>query len=344
MVGQRFIQLLEAHPWFETTALCASSRSSGKPYSQACTWKLDTDIPTRIRSMTVLECTVEQVELSQSIDPSKAIVFSALDSSVAGSIEESFASAGYRVFSNAKNHRFSPHVPLIVPLVNPDHLDMIHHQNWSDKGFIVTNANCSSTGLVIPLHALHRSFGIEKVFICTMQALSGAGYPGVSSIDVIDNVIPFISGEEPKLETEPLKILGMLDADKGEIEPADIVISAQCNRVAVLDGHTECVSVSFKSKPSLEEVYNVLDNFTPCIDELGLPSCPNKPIMMKDQDDRPQPRFDRMAGKGYSVSVGRLRECPILDFKFVVLSHNTILGAAGSSILNAELAYAKGVL
>jgi len=336
MVGQRFIQLLEGHPWFEVSSLAASERSAGKPYreSMAGRWKLETPIPAEVEGMDVKECT-------PALDC--RLVFSALDSSIAGPVEEEFARAGYVVSSNSKNHRMDDDVPLLIPEVNGDHLEIVEEQKRrrSCKGFIVTNPNCSVIGLVVAIAPLHEEYGIRRIMVTTMQALSGAGYPGVPSLDVIDNVVPFIGGEEKKMETEPQKILGKVRNNR--FSPAPITISASCNRVQVKDGHLETVSVAMEKKPSRDDLIATLRRFNP-LKNLNLPSAPSQPIVVKDEDDRPQPRFDRDAGKGMSCVVGRIRECPVLDYKMIVLSHNTIRGAAGAAILNAEYMKTKGLL
>lgn len=334
-VGQRFVQLLSGHPWFELTALAASERSAGKNYSSAVKWILDEAMPEKVKNMPVQD--------AYSNLPCD-VLFSALDASVAGEIEERFANAGYAVLSNSKNHRMDPDVPLLVPEINSGHIEILElqKQRRGSAGFIATNPNCTTTGLVLALKPLHDAFKITKVFVTTMQALSGAGYPGVASIDILDNVIPYIGGEEEKVETEPRKILGGL-SPSGFI-PADFRISAHCNRVAVRDGHTECVSVEFERKVTIEEVRRAFAEFAPDIYGLNLPSAPVKCLVLRDEEDRPQPRKDKGAGAGLSASIGRLRPDNILDYKFVVLSHNTIRGAAGGSVLNAELLAAKGLL
>jgi len=334
-VGQKFVKLLENHPWFELTELAASDRSAGKPYKDATLWRQYTPIPDAIKSRTVKPC-------EPTLDC--RVVFSGLDSSVAGEVEENFARAGYVVLTNSKNHRMDEDVPLLVPEVNPDHLALIKPQRarrgWS--GAIVTNPNCSTIGLVMPFAPLHYAFGIKRAVVVTMQALSGAGYPGLAATDMLGNIIPFIGGEEDKVETEPRKIMGRLAGD--HIEFADYRISAHTNRVFVEDGHTECVSVEFENKPSVEEAARVLAEFTSLPQELRLPSAPERPVIVTGERDRPQPRFDRDAGHGMSAVVGRLRECPVFDLRFVVLSHNTIRGAAGAAILNAELMKVQGYL
>jgi aspartate-semialdehyde dehydrogenase len=269
------------------------------------------------------------------------IVFSGLDATVAGEIETEFARAGYVVISNSRNHRFDPDVPLLIPEVNPEHLELIRRQPYG-KGCIVTNPNCSTIGLVLPLKPLHDRFGIEALHVVTLQALSGAGYPGVASLDIVDNAIPYISGEEKKMQSEPLKILGNLY--KGEIEPAKIKISAQCNRVAVVDGHLECVSIKFERPVTDVEIIECWESFKSEPQTLDLPTAPACPIHYFTEPAFPQPKLHRNIDKGMAVSVGRLQKCAVLDYKFVVLSHNTIRGAAGAAILNAELMLKKGLI
>ncbi|MBW7883462.1 MAG: aspartate-semialdehyde dehydrogenase [Caldilineaceae bacterium] len=337
-VGQRFVQLLEGHPWFEITALCASERSAGKRYADACRWNLRGDMPASVRDMVLLPCEP---------GPDCQIVFSALPSETAGEIEEEFAAAGYIVCSNARNHRYDPDVPLLIPEVNPEHLGLIEVQKrargW--HGFITTNPNCSTTHLVSALHPLHVRFGVKKVFVVTMQAVSGAGYPGVSSMDILDNVIPYIGGEEEKIEhKEPHKLLGAFDGSG--VRPADLLISAHCNRVATRNGHLEAVSVEFVEKPTLDQLLEAWRDYTPLAQQLRLPSAPQPAIIYDERPDRPQPRLDRMAGSipGMATVIGRLRPDPLLHYKFMVLGHNTIRGAAGGSLLNAELLVAQGYL
>lgn len=331
-VGQRFIQLLEVHPWFEVKEVAASEKSAGKTYKEAVNWVQSTPISDRIGSLIVKEC-----------EPNLncKLAFSGLDASIAGEVETAFASKGYAVVSNSKNHRMVNDVPLLVPEINADHLELIKKQKY-EKGCIVTNPNCSAIGLVLALKPLVDAFGVEEVNVVTMQGLSGAGYPGVSSLDIIDNVIPFIGGEEPKMETEPLKILGSLDGNR--IKDLDIKISAQCNRVAVIDGHTECVQVKLSKKTSVEEIKNVWKNYSAEPQKLNLPSAPEKPIHYFEEVKYPQPRIHRNIDKGMAVAIGRLREDNLFDYKFVILSHNTIRGAAGGAILCAELMKAKGFL
>ena len=331
-VGQKFIELLTNHPWFEIAALAASDRSSNRSYREAVNWFMQTPILPSIAQLPVQRC-------EPNLDCK--IVFSGLDSIVAGEIETKFAQAGYIVISNSKNHRFDADVPLLIPEVNSDHLEIVKHQK-SGKGMIVTNPNCSTIGLVIALKPLIDNFGIEAVNVVTLQALSGAGYPGVPSLDCVDNVLPFINGEEKKIETEPLKILGKYQ--NGSIKNIDLKISAQCNRVPVLDGHLECVSVKLKTKATPDDIKNVWQNFSGEPQRLNLPFAPQKPIHYFEEDHFPQPKLHRNIDKGMAVSIGRLRECSIFDFKFVLLSHNTIRGAAGGAILNAELMKAKNYL
>ena len=332
-VGQKFLELLAEHPQFEVKELAASEKSAGKKYKEATNWIMQKALPLNFSDMIVKEC---QPNLKSKI------VFSALDASVAGEIEEDFAKAGYIVISNARNHRYDPNVPLIIPEVNSDHLEMIKFQKYGD-GAIITNPNCSTIGLVLALKPLHENFVIESVNVVTLQAVSGAGYPGLPSMDIIDNSIPFIGGEEPKMEKEPLKILGRLNT-KGQVDFADIVISAQCNRVAVNDGHLECVQVKLKKKPSIEEMINSWINFKAEPQKLNLPSAPKNPIYYFHEEKYPQPKIHRNLEKGMAAAVGRLRECPLFDYKFVVLSHHTVRGAAGGTILIAELLHAKGYL
>ena len=336
MVGQRFIQLLESHPWFEVTEVAASERSANRPYAEVMQgrWKIEGDIPSRAAKLTVKECTP---------DLDCRLCFSALDANVAGPVEEEFAQAGYVVSSNSRNHRMDPDVPLLIPEVNAEHLDIIPLQKkrWGSDGYIITNPNCSTIGLVMALTPLYKRFGIDKILVTTLQALSGAGYPGVPSLDIIDNVVPFIGGEEAKVESEPLKILGSLNG--GQFVFADIQISASCTRVNVKDGHLESVSVGLTKKASPDDLIKSWEEYNPLITN-ELPSAPIPPIIYRREDDRPQPRRDRDEGKGMSCVVGRLRKCAILDYKFFVLSHNTIRGAAGAAILNAELLYKKGLL
>jgi aspartate-semialdehyde dehydrogenase len=336
LVGQRLVRLLAGHPWFELTEVAASERSSGRTYSEAVRWHLDGPVPDVARGLIV-----------KGLDPSLKcdFVFSALDSSVAGSAEEDFARSGYPVISNSKNHRMDPDVPLLIPEVNAPHLDAIRTQQKNrgyNGGFIVTNPNCSTAGLVLVLKPLADAFGLEKVFAVTLQAVSGAGYPGVAFMDIHANVIPFISGEEEKMESEPQKLLGKWDGSR--FVDAGLGLSAHCNRVPVLEGHLECISVGLKKIASLKEVGDALRNFTVDSELASLPSAIRQPVLVLDDDDRPQPRRDVHAGNGMAAVVGRIRECPLLDVKLTLLSHNLVRGAAGAALLNAELLAARGFL
>jgi aspartate-semialdehyde dehydrogenase len=340
MVGQRFIQLLSNHPWFEIAWLAASDRSAGKTYAEACRWKLDTPLPARIAAMT-LEPNVPEAVTGEL--PIPKIIFAALDADIARELEPKFAAAGCAVISNSSAFRMVADVPLVVPEVNADHLALIETQSWRREsgGYIVTNPNCSAIGLVLALKPLEERFGIESLFVSTMQAISGAGYPGVASLDILGNVVPFIKNEEEKLQEEVGKLLGRLDGRK--IELLDAKVSAHCNRVPVEDGHTECVSIKFKKKASREEILAAWNEFLP-LEGLHLPTSPEQPVEYDASVDRPQPRLDRMRGRGMAATVGRLRECTLLDWKFVVLSHNTIRGAAGAAVLNAEVLARTGKL
>jgi len=337
-VGQRFIELLQGHPWFEISVLAASERSAGKKYKEACKWRMETPMPEAVEDMTVVNTNLKEVKQAGNVD----FVFSALPGSVAGPIEEEFA-IEYPVVSKASAHRMKSDVPLIIPEVNPDHLQLISVQkkNRGWNGFISTDPNCSTIQLAITLKALMK-FGVESVIVSTMQALSGAGYPGVPSLDIIDNVVPYISGEEEKMENETRKILGTFYGE--EIQPANITISASCHRVNVKDGHLEAVYVGLEQKPTIEEVKEAFRNFVGEPQRLKLPTAPERPIIVKEEIDRPQPRFDRDAGKGMSVVVGRIREDPIMTVKYLCLGHNTIRGAAGAGVLSAELMVKKGLL
>ena len=336
VVGQRFIQLLEDHPQFEVTALAASDRSQGKTYAEACAWRLPGEMPERAK----------QTMVQQPAPPLDCdFVFSSLPGDVANEAEESFARAGYPVISNSSSHRMAPDVPLLIPEVNHEHVALIDTQRKGrgyDRGFIVTNPNCSAIVIVMALAPLHARFGVETCVVTTMQALSGAGYPGVASLDATDNVIPFIGGEEEKIEAETLKLLGRINGDA--IEEARIEVSAQCNRVNVSDGHMASIRVKLASPASLDQIREALASFTSVPQELKLHSAPAKPIIVRDEVDRPQPRLDRDAENGMSVTVGRLTPDNVLDYRFVALGHNTIRGAAGAAILNAELLLARGYL
>lgn len=336
-VGQRFVSLLEGHPWFKVVALAASDKSVGQKYSQATRWVLNEPMPDYAKDMVVVPATVEAAQAR--------IVFSALHSEIAKELEPQFAKAGMAVCSNASSFRQAADVPLLLPEVNADHIQLVNTQrtNRSWSGCIVTNPNCTSAGLTVALKALDDAFGVKKVFAVSLQALSGAGYPGVSSMDILDNVIPNINGEEEKVELEPRKMLGKLNENK--IEFADIKFSAHTNRVAVLDGHTVCASVEFATLPSdPQTVSQTLSAYQAPAGADELPSSPRPVIHVREETDRPQPRLDRLTGKGMSTVVGRVREDPLFHIKFVVLSHNTIRGAAGGSIYNAELLVNEGLL
>jgi aspartate-semialdehyde dehydrogenase len=336
IVGQRLVKLLSGHPWFELTEVAASERSSGRTYAEAVRWHLETPIPTAARDLVV-----KGVEPALNCD----FVFSALDSSVAGPVEEDFARAGYPVVSNSKNHRMDADVPLLIPEVNASHLDAIPVQQKNrgyDTGLIVTNPNCSTAGLVLVLKPLADAFGLERIFVVTLQAISGAGYPGVASMDIQGNVVPFISGEEEKMEAEPQRLLGKWDGTR--FVEAGLGISAHCNRVPVLDGHLECVSLGLKKIASLSEVREALLTFEVDEELASLPTALRHPVIVVDEENRPQPRRDVEAGDGMAAVVGRIRECPLHDVKLTLLSHNLVRGAAGAALLNAELLAVRGFL
>lgn len=331
-VGQRFIQLLADHPQFEIACLAASDRSVGKTFAEACPWKLTTPMPDKVKDIEVVP-----IEPPLECD----LVFSSLPSSVARATEEAFARAGYPVISNSSSFRMDEDVPLLIPEINHDHLGLIEIQQRNhgyDKGFIVTNPNCAVVSFAPPLAAMHEKFGIESVIVTTFQAISGAGYPGVASLDIMDNVMPYIAGEEPKVETEAQKILGKFNGT--EIEKADFTVSAQCFRVAVVDGHTASVRVNLKETSTLEEVTEAIENYP----GLGLYSSPEHFMVVREEPDRPQPKMDRDTGKGMTVTIGRLFPDNIFDYRFVALSHNTLRGAAGAAVLNAELLIKRGLI
>ena len=335
-VGQRFIQLLESHPWFEIEWLAASDRSAGKDYAEAARWNLNTPLPQRIARMKVSPAAPDSA--------APKLIFAALDAKAAQEIEPAFAAAGHAVVSNSSAFRMAENVPLVIPEVNADHVELIKSQSWykANGGFMVTNPNCCAIGLVLALAPLHRRFGIEKIFVATMQAISGAGYPGVPSMDILGNVIPYIANEEHKVEEETRKLLGSIQGSS--VVPADLVVSAHCNRVAVEDGHMESVSLKLRRTASAEEIIAAWTEFRCLPQKLKLPTAPEQPVIYETAPDRPQPRLDRDRGRGMSSVVGRLRACNIFDWRFTVLSHNTIRGAAGAAVLNGELLRAQGYL
>lgn len=334
-VGQRFVQLLENHPWFEVTALTGSDRTVGQRYGEGCRWVLPGPIPEYARGLPVLP-TAPGFEAQ--------IAFSALPTEIAREAEPALAAEGYAICSNASAHRMWPDVPLLIPEVNPDHTRLIEHQRrargW--RGFIVTNPNCTSTGATIAFRALHDAFGLRRAFLVSLQAVSGAGYPGVAALDIYDNVVPYIGGEEEKVESEPRKMLGTLNG--GAIDAAPLTLSVHTNRVPVIDGHLVCVSAEFQKAPTPDEVARVLAEFQAPALVRGLPSAPATAIEVRAEPDRPQPRRDRDAGRGMTTVVGRIRPDPLFHIRFVVLSHNTIRGAAGGSLLNAELLVAQELI
>jgi aspartate-semialdehyde dehydrogenase len=335
-VGQRFVQLLEGHPWFEVVALSGSDRTVGEAYGEACHWVLDQPMPAWARELSIAPTEVEALNVP--------LVFSALPASAAAQVEPQFAQAGVMVCSNASAYRGAADVPILLPEVNPGHIDILPHQRQSRgwSGAIVTNSNCTSTGASIALKALQEAFGLRRVFLFSMQAISGAGYPGVPSMDIIDNVVPYIQGEEEKVEWEARKILGPIA--QGEIQLADFQISAHTNRVAVSDGHMVCLSVELAAPASAEQAAAALADYQAPPMSCDLPSAPRPVIVVMDEPDRPQPRLDRMQGRGMATIVGRVRPDPLLHIKLVVLSHNTIRGAAGGSVYNAELLYKQGLI
>jgi aspartate-semialdehyde dehydrogenase len=335
MVGQRFVSLLENHPWFELTWLAASGKSAGKSYVEACSWRLRAPMPVKAGAMQVYECR-----------PGGApqLLFASLDSKVAGEVEKDFARAGHVVVSNSSYYRMDADVPLLIPEVNPDHLALVRTQRqqrqW--KGMIVTNPNCTTVGLAMSLAPIEAAFGVEKVLMTSMQAVSGAGYPGVPTLDIMGNVIPFISGEEEKVEQETQKLLGKLAG--GRVQPAQFAVSAHCNRVPVEDGHTESISISLRSEATAEGLIDAWRKYRSVPQEQKLPSAPEHPIVVRKEMDRPQVKFDLDVEGGMATVIGRVRPCPVLQFKYTALSHNTIRGAAGAALLNAELMKAGGYL
>jgi aspartate-semialdehyde dehydrogenase len=347
MVGQNFIRLLHNHPWFQVTYVAASPRSAGKTYTEAVAgrWLMDGEIPDDVKNLVVGDA--RNVE---SAEAHCALIFSAinLDKQAVRDLEDQYAGNDIPVVSNNSAHRWTPDVPMLIPEVNPGHVEIIplqrKNRGWN-KGFIAVKPNCSLQSYMTPVYALMAAgYPVDSMIITTLQAVSGAGYPGPGSIDMIDNIIPLIKGEEEKSEREPLKILGRIEDGK-IVNDDSLKISAHCNRVAVIDGHTACVSVKFKANtPSIKEILNIWNAFQAEPQELNLPSAPERPIIYQEAPDRPQPRKDRNADKAMAVTVGRLRECPVFDYRFVALSHNTVRGAAGGGILSAELIKAKGYL
>src|SRR6266567_4068875 len=335
MVGQSFAKFLQNHPWFDVTWVGASDRSAGKKYGEATNWRLDGVMPAKIAGLTVSDCTPG--------NGAPKLMFSAMDASVATEIEQAFAMAGHVVVSNSRNHRMDRDVPLLVPEINYDHLKLIPGQQklrgW--KGQIATNPNCSTIVLTMGLAPL-KQFGITKVIATTLQAISGAGYPGVPSMDINANVVPFIGGEEEKMQQETQKILGAYAGD--HIEPLAAKVSAHCNRVPVVDGHTVTISVEFSAKPSEADIRRAFDSYSSVPQQRELPSAPRRPVIYMTETDRPQPRKDAERERGMATFLGRLRACPVLDYKFVALGHNTVRGAAGAAVLNAELMYSEGLL
>lgn len=333
-VGQRFIQLLENHPWFRVAELVASERSAGKTFKDATVWRLGAEMPESARELVVQD---------YNADLQSPLAFSGLPSDVAGEIEGRLAGGGIAVVSNTATHRMEPDVPIVVPEVNADHFAAIKTQQanrgWS--GYIVTNSNCSVMHLTLTLKPLQDAFGIRKVLVTTLQAVSGAGYPGVPSLDMIDNVVPYIGDEEEKMETEAMKMLGSYD---NGFSPADFVLSAHCNRVPVRDGHTETVSIELAQDASPADVIAAFENFRGLPQELNLPSAPKRPVVVRSEDNRPQPALDRDTERGMASVVGRVRPCPVLGIKYVLLGHNTVRGASGAGILNAELLKEQNLL
>jgi len=334
-VGQKFVSLLEDHPWFMVAAVAASAQSAGKKYGDVVAWRQSRPIPKSIRQMEIQTCRPGL---------QCPLVFSALDASVAGEIETLFAQADYVVVSNSKNHRMDQDVPLMIPELNPQHLGLIaiQRRNRNSKGFIVTNSNCSTMFLAMVLCPIHKKLTVESVIVTTNQAVSGAGYPGVPSLDIIGNVIPHIAGEEEKMELETLKILGSFNGLG--VDLAGFPVSAQCCRVAVEEGHMAYVSLKLGRKSTVEEITDLLESFCGPPQNLRLPSAPEHPVSVMREPDHPQPRFDIHRSEGMAALVGRIRSCSVLDFKFTILGHNTIRGAAGAAILNAEFLKAKGFL
>ncbi|MFQ5399425.1 MAG: aspartate-semialdehyde dehydrogenase [Anaerolineae bacterium] len=338
-VGQRFVQLLENHPWFEVVAVTGSARTAGRPYREGVRWKMSGPIP-----ISVADLIVQPTEPNLDIGGERPILFSALPTAEAREWEPKFAAAGYAVVTNASAFRMTPDVPLLIPEINPDHTDLIAaqqaHHNW--PGFIVASPNCSTTSAVLPLKVWQDAFGLEAAVMVTLQAISGAGYPGVSSLDIIDNVVPYIGGEDGKLETEPKKLLGAVR--DGALHLADVHLSAQANRVPVIDGHLASVSVKLGRPAGVEEAIAALETWQAPAICRELPTAPARPLIYRHEPDRPQPRLDRDAENGLAWTVGKVRECNVLDLRYVAITHNTLRGAASGAILNAELLVVQGFL
>lgn len=334
-VGQRFVQHLAQHPWFEIAALTGSERTAGRPYGAGVNWLLEGDPPPHIAEMIV-----------QPTEPNLGVhvLFSALPTAEARQLEAQFAQAGYVVLTNASPYRMDPYVPLLIPEVNPEHSQLIPHQQaaYGWPGFIVANANCSTTSIVLPMKILHEAYGLEAAVVVTMQAISGAGYPGVASLDIMDNIIPHIGGEDGKLESEPRKLCGTFK--DGRIEMADFLVSAQANRVPVIDGHLGSVSVKLRRKVSAREAVQLFQNWQPAEICRDLPSMPDPVLIYRPEDDRPQPRLDRDNGNGLAWTIGKVRDCPVNDIRFLAIAHNTLRGAASGSVLNAELLTLQGYI
>lgn len=338
-VGQRFVQLLDVHPWFEVVAVTGSDRTVGRPYGEGVNWKLAGGPPASVAGLVVQPTSTEL-----DIPGKPPVVFSALPTTEAKEFEPQFAAAGYAVVTNTSVFRMAPNVPLLIPEINPDHTCLIPTQqaehNW--PGFIVASPNCSTTSAILPMKVLHDAFGVRAAVLVTMQAISGAGYPGVSSMDILDNVIPYIGGEDDKLQNEPRKLLGQ--ARDGRLEMAPIHISAQANRVPVFDGHLASVSLGLERKASAEEALEALRGWRPPAVCAQLPTSPKELMILRDEPDRPQPRLDRDAGGGLAWTVGKVRECPVLDVRYMAITHNTLRGAASGAVLNAELLAVQGYI
>jgi aspartate-semialdehyde dehydrogenase len=334
-VCQRFVQLLADHPWFEVTVVTGYDRTVGRPYGEGVNWKLLGDPPQKIASL-IVQPTAPGLDVQ--------VCFSALPTPQAKELEPAFAQAGHIVLTNASPYRMDPYVPLLIPEVNADHIGMIPHQQekYGWEGYIVANANCSTTSVVLPMQILHQTYGLESALIVTMQAISGAGHPGVSSMDILDNIVPYIGGEDGKVESEPRKLCGSYV--DGAFQMADFVVSAQTNRVPVFDGHLGSVSVKLKQSATPAEVIDLFQTWQPLESVRNLPSIPNPVLIYRPEDDRPQPRLDRDSGNGLAWTVGKVRQCPVQDIRFMALAHNTLRGAASGSVLNAELLVTEGYI